>query len=354
MTICKIAVQILVVKYAAQSFYLYLLLEIIFACFITVFLRARIRGIYPWLQANAAIGKRIRGKYPVIMTKTKQLFSHSIAGFVLIQTDQLLIFSFTSLTMVTIFSNYNLIIQKLVYVIDLVLGSTTAGIGNLIATNDNFRIKKVFGELMALRYWIAGTVVFCLYHLTPSFVTLWLGESFILDKWAFYLMLVNVYILITRQTIQSYLIGYGLFKDVWAPWVEAILNITISIWLAYYYGVVGILLGSALSLILIVVLWKPYFLYTEGFKEQLINYWKIVGSYIILFSICSLLVTIIYRNLTDTGGDPSFFHWAVKAACLAVSFSFIYGVGMYLTSASMRNLKVRLMSIIPKSRFHNI
>jgi hypothetical protein len=232
-----------------------------------------------------------------------------------------------------------------------VLGSTSAGIGNLIATKDNFRIKKVFGELMALRYWLAGTVIFCLYHLTPPFVVLWLGKEFILNKWAFYLMLINVYILMTRQTIQSYLIGYGLFKDVWAPWVEAILNIAISIILAYRYGVVGILLGSTISLILIVVLWKPYFLYKEGLKEEFYHYWKIVGSYIVQFILSGFIITFLFERFVPLGESLNFYHWALKAAILAFSFSLLYGFSMYLTSSSMRNLKFRMMSIIPKRNF---
>lgn len=352
-TIGKVILQMLVVTYSTGNFYLYLFLEILFACFISILLNSKIRKEYPWLQSSSAEGKVLRAKYPAVITKTKQLFSHSFAGFILLQTDQLLIFSFASLSMVTVFSNYTLIIQKLLYFIDLVLISTSAGVGNLIATNDDFRIKKVFGELMALRYWLAGIVIFCLYHLTPSFIKIWLGPSYILNQWAFYLMLVNVYIMITRQTIQSFLIGYGLFKDVWAPWVEAILNIAFSIALAFYYGITGILLGSTISLILIVVLWKPYFLYKEGFKEHLSDYWKVVSSYIVQFLISGFLITIFLKKIVIIEDGNNFYHWTLKALVVTFSFSLVYGLSMYLTSSSMRNLKIRLMSIIPKPRFLN-
>ncbi len=326
-SITKIILQVVVLTYSKGNFYLYLFLEIFFACVTSIVLNTKIRKEYPWLQTSSAYGKKLRTHYPEIINKTKQLFSHSIAGFILLQTDQLLIFSFTTLGMVTIFSNYTLIINKLIYFIDMGLISTTAGVGSLIATNDNYRIKKVFGELMALRYWLAGIVIFGLYQLTPSFITLWLGSNYILNHWAFYLMLINVYIMISRQTIQSFLIGYGLFKDVWAPWVEALLNIVISITFAINYGVTGILFGSTVSLVLIVVLWKPYFLYKEGFKMPLADYGKMVGSYIVLFCISAWLVSVFLKNFVHIDETRNFYQWGLKALIVTFSISIFYGEG---------------------------
>ena len=59
---------------------------------------------------------------------------------------------------------------------------------------------------------------------------------------------------------------YGLFSDVWAPWIEAFINLTVSLIGAYYFGLHGIVFGTFISLLIIVVCWKPYFLFKKGFN----------------------------------------------------------------------------------------
>ena len=49
-------------------------------------------------------------------------------------------------------------------------------------------------------------------------------------------------------------------------------------------GIIGILLGKIVSLLAIVVLWKPYYLFTSGFKEPVFIYWKgVLRNYTISF-----------------------------------------------------------------------
>ena len=40
------------------------------------------------------------------------------------------------------------------------------------------------------------------------------------------------------------------------------------------WGIIGILLGKIVSLLAIVVLWKPYYLFTNGFKLPVSIFWK--------------------------------------------------------------------------------
>ena len=45
-----------------------------------------------------------------------------------------------------------------------------------------------------------------------------------------------------------FIVAYGLFQDVYAPVVEAILNLGLSVVLGYYYGLAGIIGGVIISL----------------------------------------------------------------------------------------------------------
>lgn len=78
----------------------------------------------------------------------------------------------------------------------------------------------------------------------------------------------------TRSVVDMFNHSYGLYDDVWSAWAEGIINITVTILIASKYGIIGILLGKIVSLLVIVVLWKPYYLYSRGFKDSIIDYWK--------------------------------------------------------------------------------
>lgn len=80
---------------------------------------------------------------------------------------------------------------------------------------------------------------------------------------------------LVRNIIDSFNNAYGLFQDVWATMVEACINIGCSIWFGYLWGLPGILVGVLLSLLLIIFLWKPYFLFGWGFKISVLHYWKL-------------------------------------------------------------------------------
>ena len=85
-----------------------------------------------------------------------------------------------------------------------------------------------------------------------------------------------------RTVTDSFLQGYGLYSDIWAPIVEAVLNLGLSITLGYYYGLEGIILGITISLLLIVVMWKPIFLYRQGFKISIIKYIRLYIKHILV------------------------------------------------------------------------
>lgn len=339
--IFKIILQIYLLSRFKGNYYLFLLVEVFFATVLSIIINIKVKKQYPWLKSSVLSGNKLRKAYPQILKNTKQIFSHQFAGFILNQTDQLLVFSFTSLTVVTYLSNYLLIIQKTTAFLFQLLSSNGAGVGNLIASNDKTRIKRVFGELMVLHYWFGGIVIFCLYVLTPQFIKIWLGAEYLLDKNVFILMLINTYILITRRTNDSFLMGFGLFSDVWAPWVEAVLNLGLSIILGFYYGIFGIMIGTFVSMVAIVVIWKPYFLFRDGFKENLILYWETVFKFIFIFilAVCIFYFGFLRQNPVEK--NLNYFSLFITACICGFGFSLIYGILLCFFSISMRNLTER-------------
>ena len=173
----KTLLQMALVCYVG-SYYLWIAVELAFGILYSVILNWKINQVYPWLKCSVALGKE---KYPenkIIMQKSRQLFVHVLAGTGRTQLLPFLIYAFTSLKLVAYYGNYMLLITKLSQLVNNFLGSTGAGVGNLIAEGDRKRILQVFWELNSLRFVIAGFFAFALYHLIDPFITVWLGTEY--------------------------------------------------------------------------------------------------------------------------------------------------------------------------------
>lgn len=277
----KTLIQI-TLAYYTRNYYYWVLVELCFGFIYSIILNWKIRKVYPWLQSEVKNGKLLRERYPLIMTYTKQLFVHKIGSLVQFQIKPLLIYSFVSLQVVAFYGNYALIVDKVALLIRNILGSTGAGVGHLVAEGDRSRIKRVYWELTSVNYFIAGLLVFAVYHLMEPFIIIWVGPEYVLSKPVLIILLANMFIMQTRGTNDQFLYAYGLFHDVWAPAAEAVLSISVSLIGGAYWGLEGVLLGSVVSMLFIVILWKPYFLYHRGFEESLREYWLEVGKQLLL------------------------------------------------------------------------
>ena len=85
------------------------------------------------------------------------------------------------------------------------------------------------------------------------------------------------------------------------------------------WGIIGILLGKIVSLLAIVVLWKPYYLFTAGFKESVSIYWRgVLRNYAIsAFAIGASLYTI---RLIPISPYHSFGKWIAFSVISMVIF----------------------------------
>lgn len=286
-TIIKTIFQILAITFFPYPFFSWLILEFIGTISTTIILNHIIRKNYPWLKTHISEGKKYLKEYPEVLKKTGQAFFHRIGGVILGQSSPLIIYAFTNLATVALYGNYILIVGKVSSLLSSVFGSTGAAIGSLVASNDRARIIRVFWELYDSRLCISVITLLCLFHLTNPFITIWLGAEYCLSNTFLLLYIVLSSISMTRITIDYYIYAYGLFKDIWAPLVEATLNIGLSILLGYYWGLNGIVVGILISQVVMISLWKPYFLFKEGLQINTKQYFLPVfyryGIIIVLF-----------------------------------------------------------------------
>lgn len=347
--ILKVIIQIGAICYLPDGYVYWLALEFLMAVATTVIINKVLKREYPWLHPQPNLGYELKRRHLEIIKKTKQIFFHRIGGFAFTQSSSIIIYAFASLSLVATYGNYMLIATGLQLLISAIFNSVSAGIGNLVAENNSKRTISVFYELFSLRFFIVGIVCYCYYMLASSFITLWIGEEYILDHTTLLLITAILFIDLVRSIIDSFNNAYGLFQDIWATLVEACINIGCSVWFGSIWGLHGILVGVLLSLLVIIFLWKPYFLFRWGFKISVFYYWKLYlncfASGVVAVAICNY--SLSYISFIPDSGYSFFIFYAMIIVFL---FGCVYLAILCCGNQFMRQSVQRLWNIIIKNR----
>lgn len=331
----KLIAQIICLQILNNGYIWWLILEFVFTILASIALNVAIKRTYPDLHTDISFGNQLKDKYTIIITKVKQFFFHKIAGFAMTRTSGIIIYGYTTLTLVAIYGNYMLIVNGITSLLNAVFNGMMASVGNLVSEASEEHIMDVFRELFTSRFFIVSTLTFAIYMLSGPFIVHWIGAEYKLPNVTLGLIAFTFYLMTQRSVIDSFINAYGLFKDIWAPIVEAFLNIGLSILLGYFYGLNGILSGVIISMLLIVKIWKPYFLFVNKFTCPISWYVKLYGKLISIFIGCFLLTNYILYIL---GIDPeeaitSFLLYSVISVGI---FSLSLFSMLYVFESSMR------------------
>ena len=235
-----------------------------------------------------------------LITNVKALFLHNIGRFCVFGTDNILISSFIGLGTAGRYSNYTMVIGQLSALVNPILNSISASVGNLIATENEEKTYEIFKVTYFINFWIFSWCSIFLYNLLEPFIDLWMGKGLLLDKFTFIVVLINFYISGLRTSIGIFKEKAGIFKeDKYVPLIEALVNLVSSIILVRYFGLVGIFIGTTISTICFPLWNQPRLVYKKLFKRPLYEYFKsytiyalvtLIGAFITTFT-CNLLVS---------------------------------------------------------------
>ena len=158
-------------------------------------------------------------------------------------------------------------------------------------------------------------------------------------------MITGLFIRLTRSVVDSFKNAFQLFADVWSPIAEAFINLGCSILFGYLWGLNGIIMGSNLSLIIIVLIWKPYYTFRNGLKSPASTYYL---QYVL--HLCVLLGCFWFiRSGLSLWGDLNMEDFWFQILWLTGAFA-AYIVSTYLLlfvfTDGMRRFTFRITNII--------
>ena len=281
-----------------------------------------------------------------IIKNTKAMMMHKVGGVVVNSTDNILLSMFVSLDSVGLYSNYFFITNALNSVTTHVFNSVTASVGNLFATSDSKKAYKVFKEVFFLDYFMYSFIAVSLLCLFNPFIELWVGKEYLFGFDIVCIIVINVYIAGMRKAVLTFREASGLFyKDRWKAVFEAIINLGTSIILAIYFGTFGVFLGTFISSVTVCVWVEPLILYKYGFKEKLIEYFKLYFMYAIVTIACCAL-TYYLCSFINYGRFVSL----ILKACLCVIVPNVINIILFRNTEQYQYFKNLFRRIFAKLR----
>lgn len=341
--IIKIFIQ-LVCAYYTRNYYLWIVIEFFFSVIYTFILNWKINQVYPWLRSDVRSGRKLLKKYPRVMVLVKQVFVHKIGGFVQTQLAPFLIYAFASLQSVAYYGNYTLLTSKLSGLFGNFLGSSSAGVGNLIAEGNKEKIMRIYWELLSIRSLFVGISAIFLYYVIPPFITLWLGAEYVMSDAVLILVLISFALSILRGTTDEFISGHGLFRDMWAPFVESTIFVIAALVGGFLWGLEGVLLGGIVSIIIVIYGWKPYFLFHHALHISYRVYLLGFSKLLLCIALGGTLFVLLHGFVHLPSPTISWLALVVYAASVGVFISIIQLVTLYIGSRGMRDFVSRFFS----------
>lgn len=309
--IAKIILQCIVI-FILKSFFGWLVIEFSFNLLGMILANKKIDLEYTNIDYNSDKPiSLIKNENSIIGKNIRNVFFHKIGGFVVLQTDSILISIFSTLKETGIYANYMMIINALVGLLNTSIGSIMPSIGNLIAEESKERSYNIFKILYMFDNILAIFISIVTYNVINEFIIFWVGDMYLFSNIIIITLIINLYIQISRGTIDRFKECFGIYWDINAPIIESIINLIFSIILAYKYGIIGIFLGTIISNILVILLWKPYILFKQGFRKSIRGFvlenFNIYTRNICLVVVCNSIYRYFVNRINLNNNFLNFF-----------------------------------------------
>ena len=315
--IIKVVLQIIEII-IFHNYYIYIILEILGILISNAILSNIANKSYPYIKNNYQLPKE---KKKGLLNNIKSVFIYKISVVLINSTDNILISTLISTTILGYYSNYYTVSNQLTPFLTIIFSSLTASIGNLIVSTENNKQYEIFRESTVIANYIGIILSVGFAVLIQNFIILWLGEEYLLDYPLVIAMTLNLFYSCINQPIWTYREAGGLYlKTKYIMLITAILNVALSIFLGKLIGISGIIFATVLSKLLVCFWYEPKLLFRDYFKVSSIGFFKMCVKQFIVFIICWGINYCIFKNIVST----SWILWIIKGIIVVCISTFIF------------------------------
>lgn len=225
--------------------------------------------MYPYIRGKSEARLR-RVEKREIFSNVRSLMFYRTGQVIINGTDSIVISSMIGVIEAGIYSNYMLLFTTIKNLLQQVFHAITASVGNLNAIESQEHKYEIFKITLFANFWMFGFSTVCFWVLINPFIgDIWLGEQRVLDQTVVLFLVLNFYLLGMRNTCITFRDTMGIFRQGrFVPLIAALVNIGVSIWLAGQMGMIGVFIGTTVSIVLVLLWLEPVILFKYGFERS--------------------------------------------------------------------------------------
>ncbi len=294
------ALQIYVLL-AYRNFYLYCLCTLINNVLTNVFTGIISTRMYPHLRCRGKLQpdeiKSIKKQVGGLLTQ--KMTSQSRNAF-----DSIVISRYLGLKSVGMYNNYFMIMNSVSMLLSLLVRSMEGGMGNSVAVETKEKNYKDMRKINFIFMWISSWFCVAMFVLIQPFMELWTGSEYMFSLVVAALFSLYLFVQQATGVIGNYVSATGSWWHCKTAYIiEAMGNLVLNFLLGYFFGVIGVLVATILTIVCINIpacvriLHKFYF--QCGKKREII----LDDVYCLLAGVVAAAATWLVCSFVSVGGS---------------------------------------------------
>lgn len=292
--------QVIVIMVFKNYYYLLIVNIVInFAKNISLFIYSKKK--YPYLnkKSNYILEPEF---YSKLYQNTLALLMSNVSSLMVFSTDNILLSSFVSLSIVGIYSTYNQILIMVNSIFNNIIFSMKASVGNFLIENDINSAYDLFSNIFFINFIIMSFTSTTIFLVANDFVNIWIGEKYIFSSFILFILVFNNY---TRHILSTHAIfiaasgQFNPFKNYrYFTLLEGVSNLVIAFIFLKFFNLkeTGIFMATSLSTIVSTII-LPLNTFKFLFHKSLKNYFTTYFEYFIIFIIIMFISRTLYLTL---------------------------------------------------------
>ena len=295
--------------------------------------------LYPYIKEKNELDLEDKKS---IFDNIKSIFIYKVSSLILTATDNTLISILIGTVVVGFYSNYLMITNKIVAIIQIVFGALTASIGNLIVKEKSEKRYEIFKAAQSVSFIICGIIVTSFVILINDFIGVWLGTAFTFDYWVVLAIAFNMYLSCVLQPLWTYREATGLYiRTKYVMLIAAIVNLILSVVLGKLLGIAGILFASAIARLSTYFWYEPLLLFKEYFDQPVRKYYIQIGINIVIMGVLLFLFSNIFNRVVVS----SWLIFIVKALTCGILTTIVF-ILLYIRSEGVKIIVRKAKSFV--------
>lgn len=285
----------IIILLVTENYLLFLFIMVMGTILNNIILSIKANKLYPFLKQQC---KTIKIQIEEIKENIKSMFFFKLGHVVMNNTDNILISIIIGTVYVGYYSNYGLIVTTISTFINILIQAMHSSIGNLNSERNMKKSFEFFNVLLLFFHWLSAFCSLCFLFVFNDFITIWIGESYLLETSVVIAIVFNFYIQNIINPVWIYRETLGLYNQVrYLMICAAVINLFFSIVLGVYWGLEGIIISTALARILTTVWYEPRLLFYRAFQQSVNKYWNRQIKYFFTTVVAMIIVILLTKNM---------------------------------------------------------